>query len=237
MLASPRVTALAALIVSFSFLSTARGDMAARWFDEKPCTTLEIRKHRSISKHEIVREVKIDDGAYVARVVAALEKLPTDGKMMIKMGPDASYTELVFGCGGAPRTVKIYQGMIQTPGTGFDAPTSDGEARLVRDLGALLAPAVGKVIPKVQGLRLAFKGFALTYAGGTSYDGGPGGPTVHAEVERFVLEVGRKPATTIEVASGQTPPAPTKLGRTGRTLVTYETRLGERLYPTHLQVR
>jgi hypothetical protein len=229
-----RTAALLVATLSLLAASSARGEMD-RWFDRKPCTSLRIEKHRSLANHEVVASVTIDDAEYLARLVAAIEKLPAEGKLMIKAAGGAAYTQLYFACGGAePRRLDILDGMLKTPSTGFN-DTTPAEAAIVADLDALVAPAIGKAVPKVKGLALRFDGFTLTYLGEDHHDGAPA--TVHADVDHFELVV-RGKKTPISITSGQMPPPPTpfKVGKAKRVLQSYETKQGVRLFPTHFQV-
>ncbi len=180
----------------------------------------------------------ITDGTFLARLVARIGALPADGNLMIKMGAEAELIELAFDGSSGVRTVQIYAGRFKTPTTGFNAGSARGDAerKLYEDLAALLSPAPGKIIPKVKGLELTFDGFSVTFDGSESYDHAP--DTLSGSVDVFLVKPTGGAGQRIEISSGQLPPAPKafSVGKTRLSLVTYETKKGDRLFPHDFQI-
>jgi len=206
------------------------------WFPDTRCAALTVTEFKSLGDHRVVNELHIDDAAFIARFMARVASLPTDGPNMIKWGPDAHLTELVFACGAGPRTIRVFEGMFQTPSTGFNEGQSETLKKLDADLEALLHPAPGKTIPKVRGLALKFKAFTLTFTGTARFDGAPA--TVSGVTDSFEVTAPDGGEQTLRIRSGQRSPAPQPfaVGKAHFSIVTYQTRTGERLYPDHFQI-
>jgi len=103
-------------LFSLSFLlihiNTAQGTspMSERtWFTNTNCSALEIKKHKSVSNHKVVSEVAIGDLKIVKKIIDRIQKIPTNGDMMVSFGPDAQYMELIFACEGKKQTIEVYQ--------------------------------------------------------------------------------------------------------------------------------
>lgn len=207
-------------------------DVSGAWFNEDACAKLTISRHGSISDHTVVTSLTLEDPSAIAALMRRISALPTKGGMMMKPGPDTPLTTLEFQCGaaGTSRSLRIMGGRLITPSTGLLSPEPPEETAIVADVEALLAPARGKRLLKVEGLELRFAGFGLTYLGRTTRD--PGQKSASSTTERYQVRVGDQ-VEELAISSGQLPPGPTsfRVGLSKRTLYTYETPAGARLYP------
>lgn len=205
------------------------------WFEEKPCTALEIRKYQSISDPRVVASVCFEDAAAISRLVARIETLPVDGDQMKSFAETAEHIELLFSFGTKVQKIGVFSQRFQTPSTGFN-PRSELETELYADVDALLFPEVGKVVLKVERLPLRFGDFVVTYQGRKVLDGGP--TTVTGGTDSFLVADTAGAEQVLQVFSGQRSPQPLafKVGRRKLTLLTYQTKAGKRLFADHFQI-
>ena len=70
--------------------------MTRQWFNTKECATLEIKKYKSVSAHQIISSVTIEDTFIVTEVMDRIEKISAKGDMMISFGPNAEKIDLFF---------------------------------------------------------------------------------------------------------------------------------------------
>jgi hypothetical protein len=82
--------------------------------------------------------VKVTDPEALKGLIARIRAIPENGKLMVKMGPDASYIEMKFHCEGEVRRLEIYNGKLKTPSTGFNVDPGADEKAVVNEVLALL---------------------------------------------------------------------------------------------------
>ncbi len=211
--------------------------MTRQWFTSRECTVLEIRKHQSISVPQVISAVAIEDSKVIQTIMARIESIPVAGDMMKSFGPDAEYIDMLFhDAHGSIQKLGIYQKRFKTPSTGFHGGPSETEAAFHADIDALLFPAIDKVILKTKDVELDFGDFSLTYLGETQSDDAPVSASWVAN--RFLLKDKTGQSQVIRIISGQlSPPAHDfDLDQKRFTLLTFETRTKQRLYPDHFQV-
>ncbi len=211
--------------------------MTRQWFTTKECTALEIKKYKSISVHQVVSAVTIEDSNVVQKILERIEKIPADGDMMKSFGPDAESIDLFFHCGmGSIQKIEIYQKRFKTPSTGFNAGSNETESSLYADIDALLFPDLEKKILKIKNLEFKFKEFTLTYKGAEFTDMAPA--TVSWTTDVFLIKDKSNTEQAIEIVSGQIPPPPYKfeVSKVALTLLTYQTEMKERLYPDYFKI-
>lgn len=233
------IITIAALISSpqLCFSQSQESSMTRQWFDTKECIALEIKKYQSISEHQIIRSVTIEDTDVVKKIMARIKKIPTEGDMMISFGPNAESIDLLFHCdNGTKQTVEIYQNKFKTPSTGFNSDKNETETSLYADIDAILFPDIEKKILKIQNVEFKFKEFSLTYTGKTVSE--KEAATVSWTRDHFWLKDKTNTEQAIEIISSQLPPPPYNFDilKSGFTLLTYQTESKERLYPDYFQV-
>lgn len=208
----------------------------SKWFKSKKCSSLELKKHRSISKHEVVGSVRIVDPDSIKEIMSRIEAMGDDGAEMISFGPDASHTDLVFTCDSGTQTIDIFEGGFKTPSTGFNS-ASQHQSSLVSDIESLLAPELKGKIWKLPKAELSFGDFSITFHGNKDVDPNR---TTTASLTNSVFTIRDKAnkQQTIKILSGQRPPEPYQFKVNGKkmTLFTFHTKKGADLYPHHYQV-
>jgi hypothetical protein len=90
------------------------------WFAHKEFTSLEIRKHKSLADHAIVKAIKIADVSYINELVGRIGQIPANGDMMISFSGAAEHIELVFYSGDQVQVIDVIQKGFKTPSTGFN---------------------------------------------------------------------------------------------------------------------
>lgn len=232
-LLSPRWMAVFVLV---SCVSYAKESKVEPWFQTKECQELTIKKYKSISEHQVTASILIKDQPSIQKLIARIESLDPNGDEMISFGPKAESIDLTFQCKDKSQTIEIYQKKFKTPSTGFSSSKSEVESKLYQDIDGLLLPDFGKSILKVPNLVIHFKTFSVTFI--ETKESPKAEATVSFSKDVFLLSDGKGQTKTVEVTSGQTPPAPLedKMGGTKFQLITYQTKDGQRLYPTHFQI-
>ncbi len=152
---------------------------------------------------------------------------------MISFSDAAEHIELIFYSGDKVQEIDVIQKGFKTPSTGFH-PKNDFEKGLYAENDALLFPAVGKIVPKVEGILLDFDGFSLCYSGSRFEDLAPA--TVSFNVDGFTFVDKRGDTQSIEIRAGQLPPQPFAIKGSGVVLLTFHTEDGKRIYPDFFQV-
>ena len=107
------------------------------WFAHKDFTSLEIRKHKSLADHAIVKTVRIADVEYINELVARIEQIPANGDMMISFSGAAEHIELVFYSGDQVQTIDVIQKGFKTPSTGFNTK-NEYEKEIYAEIDAML---------------------------------------------------------------------------------------------------
>ncbi len=115
--------------------------MENRWFINKNCTLLEIKKFKSISNHKIHKSVKINDEKVIQDLIARIQKINPNGDEMQSFADNAEYIELLFHSENQPQIIQIYQGKFKTPSTGFNTGKNKVEINLYNDITTLLSVA------------------------------------------------------------------------------------------------
>ena len=69
------------LIASFTNLK-AQTNMEKLWFTYKNCSSLEIKRYKSISDHQVTQSVKIGDLKFIQRLMNYIEEIPSNGDKM-----------------------------------------------------------------------------------------------------------------------------------------------------------
>lgn len=210
--------------------------MKNAWFQNQHCSRLEIKKPKSISEHEIISSVIIEDASVIAGLMQRISKIPADGDMMISFSPKAEEIDLEFHCGNEIQTIEIYGKRFKTPSTGFNSGRNEVEERLYQDIDALLFPDLDKIIPKVKGLALPFKDFTITFEGTYFKDYSP--VSLSFNTDRFLITDKNKKSQHFEVSSGQNPPEPlvVEINRKRIKLLTDQTSSGINLYSDYFQI-
>ncbi|MEO6975463.1 MAG: hypothetical protein ABI144_06250 [Gallionella sp.] len=233
------VFVLAVLIISSNtcLADSERTAMTRPWFSTKECTSLEIKKYKSISVHQIVSAVMIEDSTAVKNIMQRIERIPADGDMMVSFGPDAESIDLFFHCANnTTQKVAIYQKRFKTPSTGFNSETNETESSLYVDIDALLFPDLEKKFLKIKNFEYRFRDFSLTYLGTVNSEKAP--VTASWATDKYLVKDKANNEQIIDIISGQRSPAPYDfdIGREGFTLLTYQTEMKDRLYPDYFQV-
>lgn len=211
--------------------------MPRLWFNTKDCAVLEIKKYKSISVHQVISAVRIEDQHSVKKIMERIEKIPVDGDMMKSFGHDAESIDLFFHCAGeTTQKVEIYQKRFKTPSTGFNSGRNEAESLLYYDIDALLFPDLEKKILKLINVEFKFNDFSLTYLGEITSQKIPA--TVSWTRDQFLLKDKTNTEKAIEIVSGQLSPPPYNFAilNLGFTLLTYQTEMQDRLYPDYFQV-
>jgi hypothetical protein len=208
--------------------------MTARpWFTDKNFTALKIRKNRSLADHTVLRSVAISDTTYIAKLAGRIEQIPPDGDMMISFAGAAEHIELVFHSDGKTQEIDVIQKGFKTPSTGFNTK-NDYEKELYAEIDALLFPAIGKLVPKVEGMTLDFGDFSLRYNGTRFEDHAPATLSFHIAEFVFADKAGRTEA--IAIPAGQLPPKPYLIKANGLTILTFHSKEEKQIYPDFFQV-
>src|SRR6185312_10536447 len=191
-------------------LGVEKKDMNERkWFDKLGCEKMRITQYKSASQKE-TEKVTISDMEYIKSFQTEINQLPTEGDIMISMGPAAHYLTLEFSCAGKNEVIEFYNSKIKTPATSFYSKTNASEQNIWQEIQQHFAPAsLGKAVPKLKNVMQKFDTFSIEYLG--SEDRTPKGTTASLYVESFQV-ISNKDNTkqTIEVKSGQLPPRPEK---------------------------
>ena len=203
------------------------------WFTDKNFSALEIRKNKSLADHTVVRSVTITDVKYIGKLAGRIEQIPPDGDMMISFSGAAEHIELVFHSADGVQEIDVIQKGFKTPSTGFNTK-NDYEKELYAELDALLFPATGKLLPKVEGLALDFGAFTLQYNGTRFEDLAPVTLSFHIAEFTFTDKNGRTEA--IAIYDGQNPPPPFVIKANGLTILTFHSKDDKRIYPDFFQV-
>jgi hypothetical protein len=206
------------------------------WFTNETCESFEILKHKSISKHKIVKQIHIKDKVLTKSIMDGIKALPADGDMMVSFGPDAPHTDLVFYCGEKKEVIEIYSRGFKTPSTGF-LTDNESENKLIQQLESLLEPKYSNSIYKAQDTEVTFNDFSIKFLGITPSKPAP--VTASWTVDKFEIKNLKTMAVQIvEIIAGQNPPPDTefKIGRRKFMLLTFNLN-NDRLYPTHFAVK
>jgi hypothetical protein len=203
------------------------------WFTDKNFSLLEIRKNKSLADHTVVKAVTITDASYISKLAARIEQIPPDGDMMISFSGAAEHVELRFAAGDTFHEIDVIQKGFKTPSTGFNTK-NDYEKELYAEIDALLFPARGKLLPKVEGLALDFGDFTLRYNGTRFEDLAPATLSFHIAEFTYTDKNGRTEA--IAIYDGQLPPPPYTIKANGLTILTFHSKADKRIYPDFFQV-
>jgi hypothetical protein len=203
------------------------------WFTDKNFTSLEIRKNRSLADHTVVKAVTITDAHYINKITQRIEQIPPNGDMMISFSGAAEHVELIFHSAEKIQEIDVIQKGFKTPSTGFNTK-NDYERELYAEIDALLFPAIGKFIPKVQALALDFGNFQLSYNGTRFEDHAPITLSFHIAEFTFADKNGHTEA--IAISAGQLPPQPYTIKANGMTILTFHSKDDKRIYPDFFQL-
>jgi hypothetical protein len=205
------------------------------WFAHKEFTSLEIRKHKSLADHAIVKAIKIGDVRYINELVGRIEQIPANGDMMISFSGAAEHIELVFYSGDRVQAIDVIQKGFKTPSTGFN-PKNDYEKEVYAEIDAVLFPALEKILPKVEHVEFDFGDFSLEYTGSRFVDLAP--VSLSFDIAAFELRAKGGKTQSIEIYAGQVPPGPMDLEVDGVkiSLLTYHSKEQKRIYPGFFQV-
>jgi hypothetical protein len=203
------------------------------WFTDKNFSSLEIRKNRSLADHAVIKAVTITDASYITKLAGRIEQIPPNGDMMISFSGAAEHIELLFETGDKIHEIDVIQKGFKTPSTGFNTK-NDYEKELYAELDALLFPAKGKLVPKVENLTLDFGDFFLRYKGTRFEDLAPATLSFHIAEFEFTNKLGHTEA--IAISAGQLPPKPYTIKANGLTILTFHSKDDKRIYPDFFQV-
>ena len=203
------------------------------WFTDKNFSALEIRKNKSLADHAVIKAVTITDAIFIAKLASRIEQIPPDGDMMISFSGAAEHIELIFHSDGKMQEIDVIQKGFKTPSTGFNTK-NDYEKELYAELDALLFPAKGKLIPKVEGLPLDFGDFSLRYNGTRFEDLAP--VTLSFHIAEFTFTDKNGHTEDIAIYDGQLPPPPYSIKANGLTIFTFHSKDDKRIYPDFFQI-
>lgn len=203
------------------------------WFTDRNFTSLEIRKNKSLADHAVVRSVTITDVGYIGKLAGRIAQIPPNGDMMISFSGAAEHIELVFYSGDKVQEIDVIQKGFKTPSTGFNTK-NDYEKGLYAEIDAVLFPATGKIVPKVEGLLLDFGDFSLCYKGTRFEDLAPVTQSFHIAEFAYVDKKGN--TQSIEISSGQLSPRPFVIKANGLSILTFHSKEEQRIYPDFFQV-
>ena len=215
--------------------------MSKPWFIHTNCNEIILRKRESISNHHVLSEIAILDKFAINNIIKRIKEIPANGDEMKSFGSEAEHIELVFGCENNQKSqIDIINKRFKTPSTGFNSIGNQVEADLYRDIEGLLFPDIEKIILKVENLDIDFGDFNITYLNTDYIPQKPGGPTIgpvyimNFLVKDKILKVDKK----LSVRSAQIPPQPLsfEVNKKKFTLLTYESKNEERLYPDYFQI-
>jgi hypothetical protein len=211
-----------------------------RWFTVKNCEKLEILKYQSLADQKAAKAVTLNDPRFIEEFMGQIENIPTKGEEMISFSDRAEKIELQFYCGAQKNVIELYGGKFKTPSTGFNSDKNEHESRLYRDINALLEPGYNKIIPKVKNFDFKFEDFSLIYKGHETESSNMA--TVNFSTDTYIIKDCKSGEQTLKVTSGQLPPSSQEfkikgfLFSSNFTLLTYETKTGDRLYPNYFQI-
>jgi hypothetical protein len=210
--------------------------MERHWFLYKNSTSLEIKKFVSISDSKILKSVLIHDINMIKSLMERIDKIQSNGEMMISFGPKAEQINLSFTCEKGIQEIEIYQKRFKTPSTGFNIENNELETGLYQDINALLFPDFNTITLKVKDLELPFPGFSITYKGEEFIDRAPS--TSSFTKNKFLIKDKNKKEQIVEIISGQLSPAPMKIEVNGSAIIilTYQTKKLTRLYPNYFEI-
>ena len=209
--------------------------MERNWFDFKDFTSLDIKKHKSIADHRVVKSIKVNDLGFINALASRIEKIPSNGDMMISFAGGAEYIELLFISGEKIQQVEIIQKGFKTPSTGFNSK-NEYESAIYTDIDALLFPAIGKKIPKIENLKLDFGEFSIEYKGHEFRDFAP--VSISFNTDMFILSDRKGNEKKIEISSGQLPPQPfsVTVNNIKISIITFSKDAKDRIYPGYFKV-
>ncbi len=229
------------IFLPFLWVHAQAAKMSKSWFIHTNCNEIILRKRTSISDHQVLSEIAILDKFAINNIIKKIEKIPANGGEMKSFGSDAEHIELVFGFENNQKDhIDIINKRFKTPSTGFNSIGNQVEANLYRDIDGLLFPAIEKLILKVENLEIDLGDFNITYLNTDYIPQKPGGPTIgpvyimNFLVKDKILKVDVK----LSVRSAQIPPQPLsfEVNKKKFTLLTYESKNEERLYPDYFQI-
>ena len=203
------------------------------WFTDRNFTSLEIRKNKSLADHTVVRSVAITDVGYIGKLAGRIAQIPPNGDMMISFSGAAEHIELVFYSGDKVQEIDVIQKGFKTPSTGFNTK-NDYEKGLYAEIDAVLFPATGKIVPKIEGLLMDFGDFSLCYKGTRFEDLAPVTQSFHIAEFAYVDKKGN--TQSIEISSGQLSPRPFVIKANGLSILTFHSKEEQRIYPDFFQV-
>lgn len=229
------------LALNSEFAAGANMKELRPWFTNKNCKTLEIKKFKSVSNHDVTHEILITDVKAVEKIMTRIEKISANGDMMVSFGPDADFTQLIFNCESAdpkvpPRQiVEIYQKGFKTPSTGFNSEDKKTERALIDDLFNLLSPDVNKKLLKIENLEYKIDKFSVTFKGS---DTKTAPVTVTTHTETYIVKDKTGNEQKVEITSGQLPPKPEKfeVNKHQYSLQTLNSSKGESLLPDYFEI-
>lgn len=212
------------------------------WFSNTDCSSIEIKKLKSIADRKVISSVKIEDTQAIKSLMQRIAKIPADGGMMKSFSDQAEEINLVFHCANQAQQISIFEKRFQTPSTGFNEGKNQAEESLYNDIDALLFPDFNKRILKIEMLPLHFKGFTVIYKGSTFKDLHP--ESVQITTQKFLIKY-KKHEQKVEVKSGQIAPQPKLVDLQLNRIIplsstvklhTYQSSQGEELYPDYFQI-
>jgi hypothetical protein len=221
------------MITAAVFGAEKKNMQERKWFDTIGCEKMRIAEYKSASEKSVVREQSITDAPYIKSMQLKISQLPTEGQMMVKMGPEADYLTLEFICGPKTEVIQFFNHHIKTPATSFFDQNEKGEQDLWKEIQSHFAkPEYNIAVPKVTKVNRDYDDFLLEYLG--SEDRTPKGTSASAYVESFkVTAKSDHSVQIVEVHSGQLPPRPTdfSVGKKLFTVMTFRTSEQQDLNP------
>ncbi len=127
------------MVIYYTYMELEAGTNKKQWFRHKDYTSFQIQKHRSISEHEIIASVTINDVSAVRNLMNKIEKLPAEGEMFKSFGDDVEHIDIVFICAHNTQTIEIYNHMFKTPSTAFNGLDNQDQISLYKEIADYLA--------------------------------------------------------------------------------------------------
>ncbi|MFZ3229697.1 MAG: hypothetical protein WA160_05805 [Pseudobdellovibrio sp.] len=206
--------------------------MTKAWFAETACTSLEILKYKSISEKKITDAIQISENEAIQKIIKRIQKIPSGGEMMAKMGPHAEKIVLQFKCKNEMQEIEIIEKKFKTPSTGFNAERTDIEKDLYADIHALLVPELNENVLKIENLDIKFKNMSVIYKGAEV------NKKTSASDFTFIVKDKNGSEQIIKISTEQAAPQPVEfeVNNLKYALLTYENKNTKRIFPDYFQI-
>lgn len=144
------------LLTNVTFAATKSGVKMddLKWFQNFGCNKLQITQFHSKSDMKVEKQVSITDPQYINSFQLQINRLPTSGDMMIKMGPAAKVLTLEFHCKEKAEVITFYDSHVKTPATSFYSNHTAAEKVIWDEIQMHFEqPAINKPYPQIRDKR------------------------------------------------------------------------------------